>query len=80
MIAQQSRMMKYLLLVRLTTFENGRLRLLSRASDAVLVAVQNQYIQIVDQPVLDKGRLGLRHYLLEQAVSETVHRYGNIAD
>ena len=62
----------------LTDFENGRLRLLSDAQDIVLVAAQNQHFQIIDQPVLDNGRLELRHYLLEQAVSETTHRYGNI--
>ena len=59
-------------------FENGRLRILSGVSDAVLVAAQNQHVQVVDQPVLDNGRLELRHYLVEQAISETTHRYGNI--
>jgi RHH-type proline utilization regulon transcriptional repressor/proline dehydrogenase/delta 1-pyrroline-5-carboxylate dehydrogenase len=32
----------------------------------------------VDIPVLANGRLELRYYLREQALSQTVHRYGNV--
>jgi len=63
---------------RLSTLENSRLRILSEVDNAILMAAQEQHIQVIDQPVLDNGRLELRHYLLEQAVSETVHRYGNL--
>ena len=35
-------------------------------------------IQVADDPVLANGRLELLHYLREQSVSETTHRYGNL--
>jgi RHH-type transcriptional regulator, proline utilization regulon repressor / proline dehydrogenase / delta 1-pyrroline-5-carboxylate dehydrogenase len=35
-------------------------------------------ISVVDVPVLANGRLELRYYLREQALSQTVHRYGNV--
>ena len=35
-------------------------------------------VSVVDVPVLANGRLELRYYLREQALSQTVHRYGNI--
>jgi hypothetical protein len=35
-------------------------------------------IGVIDAPALANGRLELRHYLREQAISHTMHRYGNI--
>ena len=35
-------------------------------------------LEVVDWPVLANGRLELLHYLREQTVSVTLHRYGNI--
>ena len=35
-------------------------------------------IQVADDPVLANGRLELLHYLREQSVSQTTHRYGNL--
>ena len=35
-------------------------------------------MSVVDVPVLANGRLELRYYLREQALSQTVHRYGNL--
>lgn len=35
-------------------------------------------MRVVGEDVLANGRLELRHYLREQSVSETVHRYGNV--
>lgn len=35
-------------------------------------------LEIIDWPILANGRLELLHYLREQTVSETLHRYGNI--
>jgi hypothetical protein len=34
-------------------------------------------VSIVDVPVVHNGRLELRHYLREQAMAHTTHRYGN---
>jgi RHH-type proline utilization regulon transcriptional repressor/proline dehydrogenase/delta 1-pyrroline-5-carboxylate dehydrogenase len=33
---------------------------------------------VIDAPVLANGRLELRWYLREQALSRVVHRYGNL--
>ena len=35
---------------------------------------------VIDAPVLANGRLELRWYLREQAVSRTLHRYGNVTE
>jgi len=35
-------------------------------------------ISMVDVPVLANGRLELRYSLREQALSQTLHRYGNV--
>ena len=35
-------------------------------------------LRVVRDEVLANGRLEFRHYLREQSVSETVHRYGNV--
>jgi len=35
-------------------------------------------IHLADQPVTANGRIELLHYLREQAVSRTLHRYGNL--
>jgi len=44
---------------RLGTLGNSRLRILSEVDNEILMAAQEQHIQIVDQPVLDHGRLEL---------------------
>ena len=33
---------------------------------------------VLDMPVLANGRLELLNWFHEQAISETIHRYGNI--
>ncbi len=35
-------------------------------------------LQVIDWPVLANGRVELLHYLKEQSVTETRHRYGNL--
>jgi len=55
------------------------LRLLKEEEEGVVRrAAIGTGMRIVDEVVLANGRLELRHYLKEQAVSETVHRYGNV--
>jgi RHH-type proline utilization regulon transcriptional repressor/proline dehydrogenase/delta 1-pyrroline-5-carboxylate dehydrogenase len=56
-----------------------RLRLLKPPSGQLRHAANRALIHIMDVPVLANGRLELRHYLREQVVSQTVHRYGNLA-
>ena len=55
-----------------------RLRALGPLSTALRRALNTVGISVVDIPVLANGRLELRYYLREQALSQTVHRYGNV--
>jgi RHH-type transcriptional regulator, proline utilization regulon repressor / proline dehydrogenase / delta 1-pyrroline-5-carboxylate dehydrogenase len=54
-----------------------RLRLLEPPPISLRQAANHACVDIIDAPALANGRLELRHYLREQAVSQTVHRYGN---
>ena len=56
-----------------------RLRIPS-PSDAVLEAALEAEIEVLDRDVLANGRLELLHYLREQSVTETRHRYGNLIE
>src|SRR5439155_16439346 len=55
-----------------------RLRALGPLSTALRRALNVAGVSVVDAPVLANGRLELRYYLREQALSQTVHRYGNV--
>jgi RHH-type proline utilization regulon transcriptional repressor/proline dehydrogenase/delta 1-pyrroline-5-carboxylate dehydrogenase len=55
-----------------------RLRALMPLSRAARAAAHASGVVVLDGPVLAAGRLELRAYLREQAVSRTVHRYGNV--
>lgn len=55
-----------------------RLRIVGRASEALRRSVNEARVAIIDASVLANGRLELRWYLREQAVSQTMHRYGNL--
>ena len=55
-----------------------RLRALGPLSTALRRALNEMGISVIDAPVLANGRLELRYYLREQALSQTIHRYGNI--
>ncbi|MEX2577733.1 MAG: bifunctional proline dehydrogenase/L-glutamate gamma-semialdehyde dehydrogenase [Verrucomicrobiales bacterium] len=53
-------------------------RLLTGASPRLRKAVNETNTSLIDAPVMANGRLELRHYLREQSLSETTHRYGNL--
>jgi RHH-type proline utilization regulon transcriptional repressor/proline dehydrogenase/delta 1-pyrroline-5-carboxylate dehydrogenase len=55
-----------------------RLRALGPLSIPLRRVLNAAGINVVDVPILANGRLELRYYLREQALSQTVHRYGNI--
>ncbi|RIK34987.1 MAG: proline dehydrogenase [Chloroflexi bacterium] len=55
-----------------------RLRILAQVSLDLRRAANRAHIAVIDAPVLANGRLELRWYLREQAISHTVHRYGNL--
>ena len=35
-------------------------------------------MDVIDEPVVSSGRLEMRWYLHEQAISRTLHRFGNL--
>jgi RHH-type proline utilization regulon transcriptional repressor/proline dehydrogenase/delta 1-pyrroline-5-carboxylate dehydrogenase len=55
-----------------------RLRVLGPLSTVLRRVLNTACTSVVDVPVLANGRLELRYYLREQALSQTVHRYGNV--
>lgn len=55
-----------------------RIRAIDPVSDAVRDAAISAHVMIADAPVVSNGRLELRHYLQEQSMTTTTHRYGNI--
>lgn len=54
-----------------------RLRLLGAASGEVLRAAHERAAAVVDDPVVATGRIELRWYVREQALSVSYHRYGS---
>jgi RHH-type proline utilization regulon transcriptional repressor/proline dehydrogenase/delta 1-pyrroline-5-carboxylate dehydrogenase len=63
---------------RLTTLGVPRLRVLGTCSHELRTAANTAGIHIADDPVTAEGRIELLHYLREQAISRTIHRYGNV--
>jgi RHH-type proline utilization regulon transcriptional repressor/proline dehydrogenase/delta 1-pyrroline-5-carboxylate dehydrogenase len=49
-------------------------------STAARAAANGTGLAVIDAPVLANGRLELRWYLREQAVSRILHRYGNVTE
>lgn len=68
------------LLGRLAPGRVERLRALVPLSREARAAAHTAGIVVLDAPVLATGRLELRAYLREQAISRTVHRYGNVME
>tara|TARA_B100001964_G_scaffold54305_1_gene61451 strand:+ start:1150 stop:4485 length:3336 start_codon:yes stop_codon:yes gene_type:complete len=58
----------------------GRIRYVGDGgvSDVVRRAAISAEVDLVDAPVTASGRLELRWYLREQAISRTLHRFGNL--
>lgn len=55
-----------------------RIRHMGAPSVELLRAAHAAHVLVVRDLVSRNGRLELRHYLREQSISETLHRYGNI--
>ena len=55
-----------------------RIRLVGTPSEALLRAAHAAHVPVINAPISRNGRLELRYYLQEQAMTETLHRYGNI--
>ncbi len=55
-----------------------RVRMVGSVPGVIRRAAVDAEIHLVDAPVTASGRLELLHYLREQAVSRTLHRFGNL--
>jgi RHH-type proline utilization regulon transcriptional repressor/proline dehydrogenase/delta 1-pyrroline-5-carboxylate dehydrogenase len=57
-----------------------RVRVWEPISAAARIAANGAGIAVIDAPLLANGRLELRWYLREQAVSRVLHRYGSVME
>jgi RHH-type proline utilization regulon transcriptional repressor/proline dehydrogenase/delta 1-pyrroline-5-carboxylate dehydrogenase len=57
-----------------------RVRTWAPMSTAARAAANSTGVTVIDVPVLANGRLELRAYLREQAVSRVLHRYGSVTE
>ncbi|QQB15617.1 MULTISPECIES: bifunctional proline dehydrogenase/L-glutamate gamma-semialdehyde dehydrogenase [Brevibacterium] len=56
----------------------ARIRVLGTYEPELLaVAAERPEVAVIDEPVTSSGRVELRYYVQEQAVSMTLHRFGN---
>ncbi len=55
-----------------------RVRVIGPVAPELRTAANAAGIHIVDSPVTGEGRIELLHYLREQTISRTMHRYGNL--
>ena len=63
---------------RLRRLSLPRVRVLGAVSEVVRIAAAERNTHLAEDPVTRSGRIELRHHLREQAVSETLHRFGNL--
>ena len=63
---------------RLDGMRFGRVRHVGAAPSALRAAAVAAEVDVIDEPVVTSGRLEMRWYLREQAVSRTLHRFGNL--
>ena len=66
------------LAARLTTLGVARLRALTEVGDELAAACHAGDVAVDRTPVSADGRLELPHWLREQAISRTMHRYGSV--
>ncbi len=57
-----------------------RLRLLCDADDSLLRACHERHVAVDREPISRHGRIELAHWVVEQAISETAHRYGRLLE
>jgi RHH-type proline utilization regulon transcriptional repressor/proline dehydrogenase/delta 1-pyrroline-5-carboxylate dehydrogenase len=65
-------------IARLAEFRWGRIRFVGEVPQAIRLAAGIHQVHLIDEPVTASGRLELRLYLREQAISQTLHRFGNV--
>ena len=62
---------------RLAGLAVERVRVVGRAPETLRVAARAVGVHLADDPVTRSGRVELLHYLREQTISRTTHRYGS---
>jgi RHH-type proline utilization regulon transcriptional repressor/proline dehydrogenase/delta 1-pyrroline-5-carboxylate dehydrogenase len=55
-----------------------RIRFLKPPNILVYEAVSQHALYIATEPFIEHGRMELMHYFIEQSISESYHRYGNL--
>ena len=55
-----------------------RVRMIGPVAPELRAAANAAGIHLADSPVTGEGRIELQHYLREQTISRTTHRYGNL--
>ena len=55
-----------------------RIRFLQPPNIPVYEAVSDKAIYIATEPFIEHGRIELMHYFIEQSISDSYHRYGNL--
>lgn len=63
---------------RLVSLGVERVRVLGSIDPILRDAANEHHIRLADDPVTRDGRVELQHYVREQAISTTLHRYGNL--
>lgn len=63
---------------RLADLGCERVRVLGPVEEEVQQAANDRNIWLIDAAVTSSGRIELQHYLREQSVTITLHRYGNL--
>ena len=66
------------LAARLASLGVQRLRVVGTCRDEFRTAANEAGVHVADDPVTAEGRIELLHYLREQAITRTTHRYGNV--
>jgi len=67
-----------LLVSRLGGMRDGTVRVMNPVEGKLFEPAKIGNIHVAMEPVFANGRIEMLHYLREQAMSQTVHRYGNI--
>ena len=63
---------------RLPSLGVERIRVVGSIGDGVRSAAGRSHVHLATEPVTSSGRIELLHYLREQSVSRTLHRFGNL--
>jgi RHH-type proline utilization regulon transcriptional repressor/proline dehydrogenase/delta 1-pyrroline-5-carboxylate dehydrogenase len=65
-------------IARVRNLRAGKVRVLGRVAYAIYAACDEHGIAVDDAPVSSIGRIEMLHWVREQSVTQTLHRYGNV--